>query len=376
MTSPSLLVKLSAFPENKVFVAMPFTNEFEELKKVILQAIYEVRYLPVHIGEPPMYNDNEPRSICIETDYTRGIQSSKLVIAVCSPESRYSTSNPNVMYELGFAKSLGKAVIILTNDHETIPSDIRSYRHLEYRNEEVESGAFQRRLANNLIEVLNRVDQSGSGVIDGSSESTKVVLPQHWIHLEPTLWNAFTQIINCGKVVHHAIQPVENLHLSKLKKLVYEILYGSQDSYIVEPKKADLLIDWTEYESHYRKHLSKLVNSNKNDPEKKQEILRSYDLLISHVSDLQNPINNSSRIIENLEKSRDFYNLKCSSMNDYDQHHCEAVSCLTSMEGSWNSSGGPTLYCNLERLIRGSRVISTHADSMILNLVNLFDTEA
>lgn len=40
--------------------------------------------------------------------------------------------NPNVMYEIGIAHTLGKTVILLTQEVHDIPFDFRGYRHIDY----------------------------------------------------------------------------------------------------------------------------------------------------------------------------------------------------------------------------------------------------
>jgi hypothetical protein len=43
-----------------------------------------------------------------------------------------STKNPNVFYELGYAHALNKTVILLTNNSDDIPFDLKQYQHCIY----------------------------------------------------------------------------------------------------------------------------------------------------------------------------------------------------------------------------------------------------
>lgn len=52
----------------------------------------------------------------------RGLAKADLIIA------DLTEANPNVMYELAVAHCLGKKVLLVTNDMNTVPFDIRSYR--------------------------------------------------------------------------------------------------------------------------------------------------------------------------------------------------------------------------------------------------------
>jgi hypothetical protein len=187
MNRPCLLVELLEAPGNKVFVSIPYTAEFNKLREVIEQAVRSVGYTPVDIGKPPRFEGDSPRSNSFVVDYQRGIQSSKLVIAVCSPDSRFNTTSPNVMHELGLAESLGKAAILLTNNSQLLPSNLEGKRIINYTDNEVNGAEFQRTLSNHLTEVLQGVDQYGV-VINQSSQLIKAVLPQHWIYANYYSW--------------------------------------------------------------------------------------------------------------------------------------------------------------------------------------------
>lgn len=44
----------------------------------------------------------------------------------------HAMKNPNVFYEIGIAHTLGKNVILITQDIEDIPFDFRLFRHMDY----------------------------------------------------------------------------------------------------------------------------------------------------------------------------------------------------------------------------------------------------
>jgi len=44
--------------------------------------------------------------------------------------------NPNVFYELGIAHTLGKTVIIITQNEEDVPFDLRHLRYFKYSDNE------------------------------------------------------------------------------------------------------------------------------------------------------------------------------------------------------------------------------------------------
>ena len=60
-------------------------------------------------------------------DVWRGIYQSRIIIADLTGR------NPNVYYELGLAHTLGKRVILLTQDVNDIPADLKRYRFVTYQ---------------------------------------------------------------------------------------------------------------------------------------------------------------------------------------------------------------------------------------------------
>lgn len=59
-------------------------------------------------------------------DVAKGITESRIIIA------EITDRNPNVFYELGAAHALGKNVILLAQNENDIPFDIRSHRCILY----------------------------------------------------------------------------------------------------------------------------------------------------------------------------------------------------------------------------------------------------
>jgi nucleoside 2-deoxyribosyltransferase len=52
-------------------------------------------------------------------------------------------SNPNVMFELGFADALGKQIIVLNQDVEAAPFDIKDWRAIAYSVRELDAAVRQ-----------------------------------------------------------------------------------------------------------------------------------------------------------------------------------------------------------------------------------------
>ena len=107
--------------QTDVFVIMPFKEEFDFLYNIYIKKVCEHLNISCKRADD-LYSINP-----IMQDIWSLIFNSKVIIADCS------TKNPNVMYELGIAHALGKKVILITQDINDIPFDLRHLRHLHYK---------------------------------------------------------------------------------------------------------------------------------------------------------------------------------------------------------------------------------------------------
>lgn len=62
----------------------------------------------------------------IMSDVWEAINAARLVVADCTDR------NPNVFYEIGMAHTLGRTVIMITQDKKDVPSDLQSIRFIPY----------------------------------------------------------------------------------------------------------------------------------------------------------------------------------------------------------------------------------------------------
>jgi len=103
-----------------VFVLMPFAKDLQVVyQKPIKNACRRLR-LSVERADDIFSADE------IMDDIWNAITNSLIIVADCSRR------NPNVFYELGMAHTLGKQVVLLTQNDEDIPSDIRHFRYIKY----------------------------------------------------------------------------------------------------------------------------------------------------------------------------------------------------------------------------------------------------
>ena len=106
--------------KNKVFVAMPFDDEYFAGYK------YGIKIVLEQSGVEHFKADNKISNKDIMCKICEQLQSCGKVIA------DISGLNPNVMLELGLAYGLGKEVIVLKDKKTTTISDLGSIEYIEY----------------------------------------------------------------------------------------------------------------------------------------------------------------------------------------------------------------------------------------------------
>lgn len=81
-------------------------------------------------------------------DVWTAVYRSRAVIADCT------TRNPNVFYEIGMAHTVGKPVVLITQNESDVPFDLRHLRYIKYAYTPPGMEAFEERLKLTLQEVL------------------------------------------------------------------------------------------------------------------------------------------------------------------------------------------------------------------------------
>lgn len=104
----------------KAFVLMPFAEELADVYRYLIVDGMTAAGYDVKRADDVLSQNN------ILNDIVEGIVSSDLIVA------DLTGANPNVYYELGIAHALNKNVILLTQNIEEIPFDLRSYRVVTY----------------------------------------------------------------------------------------------------------------------------------------------------------------------------------------------------------------------------------------------------
>ncbi len=106
--------------KNKVFVAMPFSDDYRDSYEYGIKLILDQLAIEHYRADNEISNKDIMCKIC------REIQSCGRVIA------NISGLNPNVMLELGLAYGLGKEVIVIKDKKTTSISDLGSVEYIEY----------------------------------------------------------------------------------------------------------------------------------------------------------------------------------------------------------------------------------------------------
>lgn len=101
------------------FVMMPFTEKWSNRVWEKLKNVIESNSIRCDRADS-LYGHN------VLEDIWKAINEAELLVA------DVTNKNPNVFYEIGLAHSLGKRVILITQNIEDIPFDFRGYRHLVY----------------------------------------------------------------------------------------------------------------------------------------------------------------------------------------------------------------------------------------------------
>lgn len=78
--------------------------------------------------------------------------------------------NPNVFYETGYAHALGKNVILLTQNTDDIPFDLKHYPHIVYRG----------KISNLIPELERRI----SWAIDRANENRTLIMPKAQFYID------------------------------------------------------------------------------------------------------------------------------------------------------------------------------------------------
>lgn len=146
------------------FVIMPFDAELNEIYEDFLAPTLRDVGFEVARADDLFDQQNILRSI------VGSIQQSHLVVA------DLTGLNPNVFYELGVAHALNRPVILLTQNIEELPFDLRSYRVIQYDTHFRRIGEARQNFRKTAEGALNGTIEFGNPVSDFSSELSQLAI--------------------------------------------------------------------------------------------------------------------------------------------------------------------------------------------------------
>lgn len=145
---PIFKSKINRIDPKLCFVLMPFKESWsDEIYNLIKTTIES-------LGLQCLRADNLDGPIIIEDIWTK-INQAGFIIA------DLTNKNPNVMYEVGIAHTVGRPTILLTQNIEGIPFDFLHLRHIEYRNTVSGADALREKLKK-LIESISKTNEESS----------------------------------------------------------------------------------------------------------------------------------------------------------------------------------------------------------------------
>lgn len=128
--------------EQLAFVLMPYAERFRPMYTEIIKPVVE------QCGITCIRADDLYSPKAIMEDIWKLINEAKVVIADVTGK------NPNVFYEIGLAHAVGKEVIIMSQDLDDVPFDLRHLRCLIYKDSVAGFKKFERQLYETLSMLL------------------------------------------------------------------------------------------------------------------------------------------------------------------------------------------------------------------------------
>jgi hypothetical protein len=133
---------------NLVSVMMPFEAKFNPVLASIREACENVELTCVRADN--IWNE----TTIIDEIFSLICRSG---VVVCDLTDR----NPNVLYEMGIAQTLGKPVVMITQQDSDIPFDVKHHRYLKYLNNDQGRGEMRDALAERLATIWNQEFSDG-----------------------------------------------------------------------------------------------------------------------------------------------------------------------------------------------------------------------
>ncbi len=239
---------------NLCFVLMPFDKPFDDTYRLIIAPA--VRQAGLEVMRADQIFTPGP----IMEQIRSAIQQSRLCIADLTGR------NPNVLYELGIAQTLGKPSILMVQDVEDVPFDIRQYRVIQYDRQLTHSEATQKTLLRtiNLALGSDRLDESRSlienGMVRAGVATLGVLLEQTLKHIlitsdlvDTRQRDSFSRGLTMGRMIEillkaHRITPADNKKLRRAVEMRNRAVHD-----LGEPDKSAAMLVYSDVSEFIRR---------------------------------------------------------------------------------------------------------------------------
>lgn len=323
---PYLVIEVPP-PTNDCFVALPFTEHFNDLFNAIEEAAKKAGLDEV------IRLDQKEEGVTITGEIDRRIRSARIVVAVCTPESYDGPPNPNVMYELGMAHALGKPTIILASNMECVPVDVRDKFVFVYGGKPREE---------QVREVRKRIEQ----------RLASVTSRRHQVLLNPDFWRHFSDVFRSVRVLRGEMQ--------RMIPEVVELLETAQEMLASESFEVRIDFDkkWRKFDNSYQN----VTHETFRDWVEGKEIGLSLDFL-------SGPTRGST--VAQIDDVRSFYNSTKEALREYMPAHSSLNELLVGepLIGLKDRSRLTNIYGQVTVLRRATDKIFHQTDAIIYNLV-------
>ena len=148
-----------------VFVLMSFEEKFDDVYEAFIKPLFEESQVAKFSVDRADDIHNQQN---IMQDIVTRIEQSHLIVA------DLTDNNPNVFYELGVAHTLDRPVILLAQDMDDIPFDLRAYRVIIYDTRFTKIEEARQELGRLIEAFINGTLQFGNPVSDNLATSSDV----------------------------------------------------------------------------------------------------------------------------------------------------------------------------------------------------------
>ena len=134
--------------QHDLFVLMPFVSTLTDVYRDHIVKVADSLGLKAKRGDDFFSTDH------VMADIWRAIWFSKAIIADCT------SKNPNVFYEIGVAHTIGRPVILITQNNDDVPFDLRDIRFIKYEFTPRGMAAFEATLKETLSAIVQDLEPS------------------------------------------------------------------------------------------------------------------------------------------------------------------------------------------------------------------------